>query len=56
MADFYKYTDSPTIYGAGDKAFSSAQQFFDAGGLKDFSNVRTINAPTPSLQAVAVEH
>lgn len=49
MADFFKYSDSPTIYNSQNQAFSSAEDFFKAGGAKDFSNVQTLQGSTPDL-------
>lgn len=50
MANFYKYADNPTVYnGSNNQAFSNPNDFFAAGGAKDFSNVQTIKGSAPAL-------
>jgi hypothetical protein len=48
---FYKYKDSPTVYGPGNAAFSNPDQAFAAGVAKDWSNVQTLDQPMPNLLA-----
>ncbi len=50
---FIKYNDSPTIYTETGQAFSNANDFFAAGGAKDFSNVQNLNQVTPGFLKTA---
>ncbi|MEK9207435.1 MAG: hypothetical protein AAB922_03070 [Patescibacteria group bacterium] len=42
MPDFYKTADNPTVFTGTGTAFKTPQEFFDAGGAQDFSNVQTV--------------
>ena len=46
---FYRYADNPTVYSSSGQAFSSPDQFYQAGGARDYSNVQTI-ARNPAQQ------
>lgn len=60
---FYKYENDPTVYGSrpnaqgGDDAvaFSKPEDFFAAGGSKDFSNVQVLPAGTPINRSAALD-
>jgi hypothetical protein len=55
QSQFYKYSDSPTVYGPNNEAYSTPDQFFAAGGAKDFSNVETIQGSAPAQQLAGMK-